>query len=201
MIHALDIRPVTLTGQRTGLRPLTLADVSALAAVGLEPELWRLTTSRIETEADMRLYVETALAEASRGVSLPFVILDRKGGGEGTVVGSTRFGAIDRKNRRLEIGWTWIASAWQRTHINTEAKLLLLTHAFEQLGCLRVEFKTDSLNEKSKAALKRIGAIEEGTFRNHMVTPSGRIRHSVYFSIIREEWPETKAQLQARLSS
>jgi RimJ/RimL family protein N-acetyltransferase len=114
-------------------------------------------------------------------------------------VGSTGYLNIDRQHRRLEIGGTWIAPEWQRTACNTEAKLLQLTHAFETLGCNRVEFKTDSLNERSRAALLRIGATEEGTFRNHMVMPDGRLRHSVYFSVIESEWPRVRVRLEALL--
>src|SRR5207253_6164961 len=125
------------------------------------------------------------------------------------VVGSTRFGNMDMPNKRVEIGWTWLAPAWQRSAANTEAKLLMLTHAFETLGCNRVEFKTDALNEKSRRALHGIGAIEEGTLRHHMVVPAlpptparadgTRLRDSVYFSVLAEEWPSVKSQLRERL--
>ena len=117
----------------------------------------------------------------------------------GLVIGSTRFGSIDREHLGVEIGWTWIAQRWQKTPINTEAKYLMLKHAFEKLGCIRVQFKTDSQNTQSRAALLRIGAREEGVFRNHMVTYSGRIRHTVYFSIIKSEWPHVKARLEDKL--
>jgi RimJ/RimL family protein N-acetyltransferase len=146
----------------------------------------------------MAAYIEAALNEEERGVSLPFAIVDKAAG---RAVGSTRYGNIDRTNHRVEIGWTWIAREWQRTAINTEAKYLLLRHAFESLGCMRVELKTDSLNERSRAAILRIGAREEGVFRNHMVTASGRIRHTVYFSIIDSEWPAVKARLEAKLNT
>jgi RimJ/RimL family protein N-acetyltransferase len=115
-------------------------------------------------------------------------------------VGSTRFANIDRENKHLEIGWTWIGKPWQRTAVNTEAKYLMLRHAFEELGCIRVEFKTDSLNQQSRNALLGIGAKEEGTFRNHMITQDGRYRHSVYFSVIDSEWPEVKRGLEERLA-
>ena len=151
----------------------------------------------MRTPEQRRMYIETALEEQAKGVSLPFVTIERA---SDQVVGSTRYGNIDRSNRRLEIGWTWINPRWQRTSVNTEAKLLMLRHAFEKLGCLRVEFKTDSLNEQSRRALLRIGAKEEGTFRNHIITASGRIRHTVYFSIINSEWPEVKTRLQEKLT-
>ncbi|MGB2868110.1 MAG: GNAT family protein [Bacteroidota bacterium] len=146
----------------------------------------------------MRQYIETALSERDAGKSLPFITIEKN---SGKAVGSSRYGNIALEHRRLEIGWTWIAPEWQRTAVNTEAKLLMLTHAFEQLHCIRVEFKTDSLNERSQKALKRIGAKEEGIFRNHMITPGGRIRHSVYFSITDAEWPEVKRSLEAKLAT
>ena len=115
----------------------------------------------------------------------------------GQAIGSTRYGNIDRTHHRVEIGWTWVAPAWQRSVVNTEVKYLLLRHAFETLSCIRVELKTDSLNERSRAAILRIGAREEGTFRNHMITSSGRIRHTVYFSIVDSEWPAVRSRLQS----
>jgi RimJ/RimL family protein N-acetyltransferase len=144
----------------------------------------------------MSSYVQTALNEQTKGSALPFALIERD---SGRIIGSTRYSNIDRDHHRLEIGWTWVARQWQRTAINTEAKYLLLRHAFETLKCIRVELKTDSLNERSRAAILRIGAREEGTFRNHMITASGRIRHTVYFSILDSEWPEVKARLEARL--
>jgi RimJ/RimL family protein N-acetyltransferase len=115
-------------------------------------------------------------------------------------MGSTRFGNIDAPNHRVEIGWTWIGKPWQRTPVNTEAKFLMLQHAFEVWQCIRVEFKTDALNTRSRAAIARLGAKEEGIFRHHMITESGRLRDSVYFSIINDEWPEVKTLLQKLLA-
>ena len=120
--------------------------------------------------------------------------------GSGRAAGSTRYADIDVENRRLEIGYTWVAPPWQRTPVNTEAKCLMLRHAFETWGCIRVELKTDSLNQRSRNALLRIGPKQEGIFRNHMVTHSGRFRHSVYFSIIDSAWPAIKVDLEARLA-
>jgi len=117
----------------------------------------------------------------------------------GRIIGSTRYGNIDRVHHRVEIGWTWVARQWQRSAVNTEMKYLLLRHAFETLKCIRVELKTDSLNERSRAAILRIGAREEGTFRNHMITASGRIRHTVYFSILDAEWLDVKTRLEFKL--
>lgn len=151
----------------------------------------------VRTPEEMRAYIETALDEQAHGVSLPFAIVEKA---SGRAVGSTRYGNIDRAHRRVEIGWTWVARLWQHTSVNTESKYLLLRHAFETLRCIRVELKTDSLNERSRAAILRIGAREEGVFRNHMITASGRIRHSVYFSITDAEWPSVKAQLEEKLN-
>jgi RimJ/RimL family protein N-acetyltransferase len=190
------VEPVTLHGFAVRLEPMTADHVIALARVGLEPEIWRWGIAPLTTTEDMQVYVEQALEERRRGLSLPFVIVALP---SGQVVGSTRYGNIDLVNRRLEIGWTWLAPAHQRTAINTEAKLLLLTHAFEQLRVHRVELKTDALNQKSRAAILRIGAVEEGTFRKHIVTASGRVRDSVYYSIIDTEWPTVKARLQGKL--
>jgi RimJ/RimL family protein N-acetyltransferase len=192
----LTIEPVTLRGSVVALEPMRMDHVDALTRVGLDPELWRWIPSSVSSAEEMRGYVATALDEQRRGVSLPFVIIAR---GTEQVVGSTRYGNIDLANRRLEIGWTWVTAAHQRTAVNTEAKLLLLTHAFERLQVNRVELKTDALNLKSRAAITRLGAIEEGTLRKHLVTSTGRIRDTVYFSIIDTEWPAVKRRLEAWL--
>lgn len=194
----LIIEPVTLEGRHVRLEPLSRTHHAGLTAVGLDPELWRWIPTQVRTPEEMSAYIETALNEQARGVSLPFAILEKS---EGRAIGSTRYGNIERTHRRVEIGWTWVAAKWQRTTVNTEAKYLLLRHAFETLGCMRVELKTDSLNERSRAAILRIGAREEGTFRNHMITSTGRVRHTVYFSIIDSEWPEVRARLQSKLRS
>ena len=192
----MDIKPITLEGKYIRLEPLSMAHLPDLCEVGLDPELWRWTTSIARTPEELRSYVRSALAEQVHGRALPFAIIEKS---SGTAIGSTRFGNIEHEHHRLEIGWTWVGRHWQKTPVNTEAKYLLLKHAFEALGAIRVEFKTDSLNEASRAALLRIGAREEGTFRNHMLTYTGRIRHSVYFSIINIEWPQVKARLEELL--
>jgi RimJ/RimL family protein N-acetyltransferase len=191
----LDVRPVTLQGRHVRLEPLSLAHLDPLAEVGLDAELWRWTLAQIGSKDDLRRYIEAALALQQAGSALPFAILsgDR-------AVGSTRYGSIDRVNRRLEIGWTWVAKDWQRTSVNTEAKYLLLGHAFETLWCVRVEFKTDVLNEPSRRALLRIGATEEGTLRRHLLTEAGRWRDSVYYSILDTEWPVVKQRLEEKLA-
>jgi N-acetyltransferase len=191
----MNIEPIVLEGTHVRLEPLSLAHLPQLCEAGLDPELWRWIPTSVSTPDEMRMYVESALQLQSDGSALPFAIIDRS---SGKAIGSTRFGSIEKSHRRVEIGWTWIARPWQRTPINTESKYLMLKHAFEVLGCTRVELKTDSLNERSRAAILRIGAKEEGTLRNHMLTQSGRVRHTVYYSIIDTEWPLVKARLEAK---
>jgi len=191
------VEPVTLEGRWVRLEPLGTEHLPGLVEVGLDPSLWRWTLTVIATPDHMRRFVEAALAERAAGDSMPFTIIDPA---SARPVGSTRFLNIDANHRRLEIGYTWVAPGWQRTPVNSEAKLLLLGHAFERLGAVRVEFKTDSLNEASRRALLGIGAIEEGTLRNHMISQGGRRRHSVYYSVIEEEWPRVRDHLQQRLA-
>jgi len=190
------VAPVTLEGKCVQLEPLLAAHHAALTEIGLDEDLWRWIPAPVRTPAEMSAYIEAVLAEQARGVSLPFTIVEKS---SGKPVGCTRYGNIDRVHRRVEIGWTWVAKPWQRTAVNTEAKYLLLRHAFETLGCIRVELKTDSLNGKSRAAILRIGARQEGIFRNHMITASGRIRHTVYFSIVDDEWSAVKTRFEQRL--
>jgi RimJ/RimL family protein N-acetyltransferase len=140
----------------------------------------------------MRAYVDGALADAKAGTALPFVTIDKE---SGEVIGSTRFGNIDRANRRVEIGWTWVTPRFQRTHVNSEAKYLMLTHAFDVLGCVRVELKTDVLNTKSRDAMLRMGAKEEGVLRKHMLAYGGRWRDTIYYSVLDTEWPEVRQRL------
>lgn len=166
---------------------------AGLTAIGLDPEIWRRAIAPIRTPEEMRSYMDAALQLQREGTALPFVTVERS---SGRVVGSSRFANYDRSNRRIEIGWTWLAPAWQRTATNTEAKYLMLTHAFEGLGCVRVEFKTDVLNSQSRMAILRIGAKEEGILRKHTLTWTGRYRDSVYYSILDEEWPEVKDRLK-----
>jgi len=192
----MTVLPVTLQGEYVRLEPLQRAHLAGLAEVGLDPELWRWIPTAVRTAEEMAAYIETALEEQARGVSLPFAQVEKS---TGRTIGSTRYGNIDCTHRRVEIGWTWVAREWQRTAVNTEAKYLLLRHAFETLSCIRVELKTDSLNERSRAAILRIGAREEGIFRNHMITASGRVRHSAYYSLIDSEWPDVKARLEAMI--
>ena len=198
MATEMAVSPVLLEGAHVRLEPLVKEHLAGLAAVGLDEELWRWIPTPVRTQEEMAAYIEAALNEQERGLALPFAIIEKA---TGRAIGSTRYANIDRMHHRVEIGWTWVARDWQRTPMNTEAKYLLLRHAFETLGCMRVELKTDSLNERSRAAILRIGAREEGIFRNHMITASGRVRHTVYFSIIDSEWPAVKARLEAKLRS
>jgi N-acetyltransferase len=193
----MKIEPVVLEGAVARLEPLEERHLDGLCEVGLDPELWRLIPSRVTTREEMAAYIKAADAARKAGSALPFATIERA---SGRVIGSTRYMNIDTANWRVEIGSTWIAPPWQRSPVNTEAKYLMLRHAFEDLGCIRVELKTDSLNRRSRNAIQRIGAREEGIFRNHMLTWSGRIRHSVYFSIIDSEWPRVKSDLESKLA-
>ena len=192
----MDIRPVVLDGVHVRLEPLSLDHLRALIAIGLEPDLWRWTTQVVRTPEEMEEYVRGALAEQAAGRAVPFATVEKP---SGRVAGSTRFAAIEPLHRRVEIGWTWLASPWQRTVLNTEAKYLMLRHAFERWGCVRVEFKTDVLNLRSRQALLRIGAKEEGILRSHIITGTGRVRDTVYFSVTASEWPAVRAALEAKL--
>jgi RimJ/RimL family protein N-acetyltransferase len=192
----ISIEPIVLEGDAVRLEPLSTEHLAGLAEVGLAGDVFRWFTQPVTTRSEMQAFIQTALGEQQAGTALPFAAFSRR---LERIVGSTRFANIDPNNRRVEIGWTWLAPAHQRTVVNTEAKYLMLRHAFESWGCNRVEFKTDSLNERSRKALLRIGAKEEGTLRNHMVTASGRLRHSVYFSIVSEDWPAVKAMLLGKL--
>jgi RimJ/RimL family protein N-acetyltransferase len=195
MTEQMAIAPVVLEGRHVRLEPLSPEHTAGLAEVGLDHDLWKWIPTPVRTPEEMSVYVQTALNKQAAGSALPFALIETS---SGRVVGSTRYGNIDRLHHRVEIGWTWVTRQWQRTPINTDAKYLLLRHAFETLKCIRVELKTDSLNDRSRAAILRIGARQEGIFRNHMITASGRIRHTVYFSIVDSEWPEVKARLEAR---
>jgi RimJ/RimL family protein N-acetyltransferase len=191
------IEDVVLEGATVRLLPLTLDHVDELCAVGLDPGVWRWMPSKVLDRAGMGSFVDGCLAARIDGSALPFVTTLRE---TGQVVGATRFLNMAPADRRVEIGGTWIAPAWQRTRVNTEAKYLMLGHAFERWGCRRVEFKTSALNARSRAAILRLGAAEEGTFRKHMVQEDGSARDSVYFSIIDDEWPAVKARLEAALA-
>ena len=194
----MEISPVILEGQHVRLEPLSSAHEESLITAAGDGELWNSTVTIVPSRTTVGAYINTALNAQAEGHALPFVITQKPAG---KIVGSTRYFHIERDHRRLEIGYTWLSSSAQRTKVNTEAKLLLLTHAFERLGCIRVEFVTDILNQQSRTAILRLGAKQEGVLRNHMIMPSGRYRDSVCFSIIEAEWPAVKAGLQVKLAS
>jgi RimJ/RimL family protein N-acetyltransferase len=201
----MRISPVTLEGQHVSLEPLLPEHEEALIAAASDGELWNSTVTIVPTRATMSAYIEAALYGQALGRELPFVIIRKRGTGvppvktSDQVVGTTRFYEIEPNDRRVAIGYTWLAKSAQRTAVNTESKLLLLKHAFEYWHCIRVELITDVLNQQSRTAILRLGAREEGVLRNHMIMPNGRIRDSAIFSIIAAEWPEVKARLEAKL--
>jgi RimJ/RimL family protein N-acetyltransferase len=188
---------VTLEGSRVRLEPLRADHLSDLEAVAFDAAVWRWTIARPQDPAGLERWLRAALANAEAGTECPFATVDL---GTGRAIGSTRFLSIVPEHRRLEIGWTWLGTAYQRTGANREAKLLQLSHAFEVLGANRVEFKNHARNERSRAALLGIGATFEGTFRSHMIMPDGSLRDSAYYSVIADEWPAVKTGLQASLA-
>jgi RimJ/RimL family protein N-acetyltransferase len=192
------VLPLALEGSVVRLEPIRHEHAAMLWEVAKDDleDIFRWIPYSMKTREDFDRLVAIAFKEQERGESVVFTTIERS---SGRVIGSTRFMNIDRVNRRVEIGSTWIAPAWQRTAVNTEAKYLMLRHAFEVWQCFRVELKTDALNQKSRNAILRIGAKEEGTLRRHVVTWTGRVRDSVYFSILDSEWPEAKAKLEAKL--
>ena len=204
----MEIAPVTLEGRHVRLEPLLLEHEEALIAAASDGELWKSTVTIVPSSpATMIDYIQAALNGQAQGRELPFVIVRKSGTGGppvktcGQIVGTTRFYEIRPNDRAVAIGYTWLAKSAQRTAANTESKLLLLTHAFEHWPCNRVELITDVLNQQSRAAILRLGAKEEGVLRKHLILPSGRIRDSVIFSIIAEEWPEVKARLAGKLGA
>ena len=190
-----SLEPVVLEGNLVRLEPLTLGHVDRLSAVGLDDRLWGFMLMRLQTREDMTQFVEGVLARLS-GDAMPFVTIEKS---SGTIVGKTRFMNYDRANSRVEVGGTWIGKPWQRTAINTEAKYIMLTHAFKKLHCARVELRTDVLNTPSRTAIERLGAIEEGIFRKHALTWTGRRRDTVCYSILDDEWPAVRTRLEGFL--
>ncbi len=186
----------SLTGPRVLLRPLLASDAAALVAAAADGELWSLPFTVVPSAETVDAYIGNALTGQAAGTVMPFATVLRE---TGQVIGSTRFWKIDRVNRKLEIGSTWISASWQKSFVNTEAKYLMLRHAFEEMACVRVQFTTDEINAKSRAAILRLGAKQEGIVRHERIMPDGRKRNSVRFSIIDDEWPAVKEQLEARL--
>jgi RimJ/RimL family protein N-acetyltransferase len=187
---------VVLEGSVVRLEPMGVEHHAALAAIGCDPELWRFTASIVRTPDDMLAYIKSAMKTYDEGSALPFVTMYRP---TCEVVGSTRFRNYDPVNRGVEIGFTWLAKKWQRTAVNTEAKYLMLAYAFETLGCVRVELRTHVMNARSRAAMLRIGAREEGIRRKDLLLWNGEYRDSVYYSILNEEWPEVKLHLRGMM--
>ncbi|HDR9258727.1 TPA: GNAT family N-acetyltransferase [Burkholderia vietnamiensis] len=188
----------TLTGEHIVLRPLALSDRQALLDAAADGELWNLKVTVVPDERAVDAYLDTALQGRAAGTVMPFAIVEPA---SGRVIGSTRFWKIDRNNRKLEIGHTWLSASAQRTRANTEAKWLLLAYAFDTLQCVRMQFTTDELNEKSRAAILRLGAKQEGIVRHERIMPDGRKRNSVRFSIIDDEWPAIRDRLKAKLAT
>jgi len=190
----MEVKPVTLQGNHVRLEPMTEAHIPGLAEIGVGQSFWDfMVYGNINIEEDMRGWVLDILSRAKKGTDLPFAAIHLA---SGHVAGATRYLNIMPKDRGLEIGGTWYGLEFQRTPVNTECKYLLLSHAFETLGCIRVQLKTDLRNERSQKAIERIGAVKEGVLRNHMILPDGRYRHSVYYSILDTEWGEVKKRLE-----
>lgn len=197
MIGAMEIHPITLNGHLVRLEPLSFSHVLDLSVAGADQSIWRfMLYGNVQDETAMHAWVADLLNRQAKGADLPFavILLDA-----GKAIGATRYLNIDVANRSLEIGGTWYGVSYQRTGVNTECKYLLLKHAFEDLKCLRVQFKTDLRNERSRKAIERLGAVKEGIFRKHIITPEGYVRDSVYYSIIDDEWPQVKASLEKKL--
>jgi len=188
--------PVLVTGARVALEPLSLRHLDDLAVVGADASIWRWLPSAHHQPGTMRAFIDSATTAHQNRMALPFATIDLA---SQKAVGSTRYHHIVPEHRRLEIGVTWIGTAYQRSHVNTEAKLLQLWYAFEVLRCRRIELKADVENMKSRAAIARLGATEEGVFRKHMLYSDGRNRDNVYFSIIDDDWPAVRVRLEARL--
>jgi RimJ/RimL family protein N-acetyltransferase len=193
----MDIQPITLSGRYVRLEPLSLDHAPGLWRVGNDPDIWRfMPYGPIDSPERMRGWVEEMLRRQANSADLPFAVIGLAGG---QPIGATRYMTIERHNRSLEIGGTWYGKAFQRTIANTESKYLLLRHAFETLGCLRVQFRTDLRNERSQKAIERLGAVREAVFRKYSLMPDGHQRSSVFYSILDDEWPGVKARLEGLL--
>jgi RimJ/RimL family protein N-acetyltransferase len=193
----MDVGPVVLTGRHVRLEPLSKAHVVGLAEIGVGQDFWDfMLYGRMESVDDMRNWVRDIMARGEEGTDLPFAVIHLA---SGQVAGATRYLNIMPKDRGLEIGGTWYGLEFQRTAVNTECKYLLLRHAFETLGCIRVQLKTDLRNVRSQKAIERLGAVKEGVLRNHMILHDGRYRDSVFYSILNTEWPQVKDRLEAML--
>jgi RimJ/RimL family protein N-acetyltransferase len=192
------VEPVTLSGKFVQLEPLSEAHIPGLTLAGQDPSIWRyMLYGEVTSDEKMEAWVQDMLSRKAAGTDQPFAVRQLE---SGRLAGATRYMEIRPAHRSLEIGGTWYGSEFQRTPVNTETKYLLLRHAFETLGCIRVQFKADSRNERSLKAIERIGAVREGLLRNHMIVAGGVYRHSVYFSILEAEWPAVKLGLEEKLA-
>jgi RimJ/RimL family protein N-acetyltransferase len=191
------LKPLTLSGNQVSLEPLRYEHREELIKAASDGQLWQLWYTGVPSPERTSDYIEKALQQQQQGSALPFVVRNRE---HQTLIGSTRFCHIDSANRRLEIGYTWYAQSYQRTATNSECKFLLLQYAFEQLGCIAVEFRTHWLNHRSRNAIARLGAKQDGVLRNHVIMPDGSYRDTVVFSIIESEWPMIKQHLQFLLN-
>ncbi len=192
----MNIQPLILESVHVRLEPMKTDHCNQLFEIGHFDEIWAPNGRVMQSPDDMKKYVDDALQELNDGKSLPFVTIDKQ---SGEIAGSTRFANIEKNHRRVEIGWTWITPIYQRSYINTEAKYLMLKHAFETWNVNRVELKTNVLNQKSRNAMLRMGAKEEGILRSHMIQENGTIRDTIYFSIISSEWLEVKKNFELNL--
>lgn len=194
----MEVKPVVLEGKYVRLEPMTEENISGLAEIGIGHSFWQfMLYGDMKTMEDMANWVRDILARAEKGTDVPFVAIHLA---TGRVAGATRYLNIMPNDRGLEIGGTWYGLEFQRTALNTECKYLLMRHAFETLGAIRVQLKTDLRNERSQKAIERIGAKKEGVLRNHMILPDGYYRHSVFYSILDSEWPAVKSRLEEMLS-
>ena len=195
----MEVKAVVLTGKHVRLEPMTEVHIPGLAEIGVGQDFWDfMLYGHMDSLLDMTAWVRDILSRAEKGTDLPFVAIHLA---SGRVAGATRYLNIMPRDRGLEIGGTWYGVEFQRTAVNTECKYLLLKHAFETLGCIRVQFKTDLRNERSQKAIERLGAVKEGVLRNHMILPDGRFRHSVFYSILDTEWPDVRARLEGMLAT
>ncbi len=194
----IDVKPVVLTGRFVRLEPLTEDHAAGLSAIGIDDNIWKyLPYGLMRNAEDIRAWVRIIINRAVEGTDLPFVVIHLA---SGRVAGTTRYMEIRQEHNGLEIGGTWYGAEFRRTQVNTESKYLMLRQAFEEVKCIRVQLKTDSRNERSQRAIERIGAVKEGTLRNHMILPDGHVRHSIFYSILNSEWSDVKMKLEQMLS-
>ena len=196
-LSEMKLEPLSLYDDHVALEPLSLDHIEALERAAADGELWKLWFTSVPAPGRMRAYVQAALEMQAQGNALPFAVRDKS---DGAVVGSTRFFDFEPKLPRVEIGYTWYAQSRQRSHVNTACKRLLLTHAFETLKCVAVQFSTDRYNHASQRAIERLGAQRDGILRSHRLRVDGTVRDSVVYSIVAAEWPDVKRLLEFKLA-